>query len=196
MNFELSQIVELAKTLKPIKRSLLKLAATTFDPLGCLGVYAINLKALFQELRIEKCGWDEELTGEQKKKYEHFVSEISHVDEIHMPRCLFEKGKKVSKFELHDFSNASKMAYASIVYLRVVYETGEVNVKFVAAKAKVCPITKQSIPRLELLGDQLLAKLVRTVKEVLAEELESTPINTLYWVDSVSALCWIKNDKV
>ena len=88
------------------------------------------------------------------------------------------------------------MAYASIVYLRVVYETGEVSIKFVAAKAKVCPITKQSNPRVELLGAQLLAKLVRTVKGVLAEELEGTPINTFYWVDSVAALCWIKNNKV
>ena len=113
-----------------------------------------------------------------------------------MSRCLFDKGKKVSKCELHGFSDASEMAYASIVYLRVVYETGEVSIKFVAAKAKVCPITKQSIPRLELLGAQLLAKLVRTVKGVLAEELEGTPINTFYWVDSVAALCWIKNNKV
>ena len=52
--FELSQIVELAKMLKPTKRSLLKLAAKIFDPLGCLGVYAKNLKALFQELCVEK----------------------------------------------------------------------------------------------------------------------------------------------
>ena len=194
--FELSQIVELAKMLKPTKRSLLKLAVKIFDPLGCLSVYAINLKALFQELCVEKWGWDEELTGEQRKKYDHFVSEISRVDGIHMPRCLFDKGKKVSKFELHGFSDASEMAYASIVYLRVVYETGEVSIKFVAPKAKVCPITKQSIPRLELLGAQLLAKLVRTVKGVLAEELEGTPINTFYWVDSVAALCWIKNNMV
>ena len=113
-----------------------------------------------------------------------------------MPHCLFEKGKKVSKFELHGFSDASEMAYASIVYLTVVYETGEVSIKFVPAKAKVCPITKQSIPRLELLVAQLLAKLARIVKEVLAEEPESTPINTFYWVNSVAALCWIKNNKV
>ena len=147
--FELIQIVELAKMLKPTKRSLLKLAAKIFDPLGCLSVYAINLQALFQELCVEKWRWDEELTGEQRKKYDHFVSEISRVDGIHMPRCLFEKGKKVSKFELHGFSDASEMACASIVYLRVVYETGEVSIKFVAAKAKVCPITKQSIPGLD-----------------------------------------------
>ena len=77
-----------------------------------------------------------------------------------------------------------------------MYETGEVNIKFVAAKGKVCPVIEQSIPRLELLGAQLLARLVSTVKGVFAEELEGTPINTFHWVDSVAALCWIKNNKV
>ena len=49
--------------------------------------------------------------------------------------------------ELHGFADASEKAYAAIVYLRVVYETGKTKIKFVAAKAKVCLITKQSIPR-------------------------------------------------
>ena len=53
--------------LKSTKRSLLKLAAKIFDPLRCLSAYAINLKALFQELCVEKWGWDEELTGEERK---------------------------------------------------------------------------------------------------------------------------------
>ena len=113
-----------------------------------------------------------------------------------MSQCLFDKGKKVHKVELHEFADASEKAYAAIVYLRVVYETGETNIAFVVAKAKVCPSTKQSIPRLELLGAHLLAKLARTVKSVLSEELQGTPITTFYWVESVAVLCWIKNNKV
>ena len=76
--FELSQILKLAKTGRPTKRSLLKLVAKIFDPLGCLSVYAINLKAQFQAICIKKWGWDEELTGEQMEKYD-LVSEISRV---------------------------------------------------------------------------------------------------------------------
>ena len=194
--FDLSQTLELTQKLKPTKRSLLTLAAKIFDPLGCLSVYTINLKVLFQELCIEKWGWDEELTGEQRANYDRFISEIRPVNGIHMSRCFFDKGKKVNKVELHGFADASEKAYAAIVYLRVVYETGETNIKFVAAKAKVCPITKQSIPHLELLGAHLLAKLAKTVRSVLAEELQVTPIITFYWVDSIAVLCWIKNNKV
>ena len=85
------------------------------------------LQVLFQELCIKKWGWDEELTREKREKYEHVVSELSHIDGIQMPRCLFEKGKKVGKVELHGLSDASEMAYAGIVYLRVIYEKGEVR---------------------------------------------------------------------
>ncbi|XP_065062963.1 uncharacterized protein LOC135689604 [Rhopilema esculentum] len=194
--FDLGSIIELAKTLKPTKRSLLKLAAKIFDPIGCLSVYTINLKVLFQELCVDKWGWDEELTGEAREKYDRFISEISRLDGIRMPRCFFDPGKIVSQVEIHGFSDASETAYAGIVYLRIVYDTGEVSIKFVTAKARVCPLTKQSIPRLELLGAQLLAKLISTVKGTLGEELHGTPIKVFYWVDSVCTLCWIKNNKV
>ncbi|XP_065065426.1 uncharacterized protein LOC135691495, partial [Rhopilema esculentum] len=194
--FDLGSIIELAKTLKPTKRSLLKLAAKIFDPIGCLSVYTINLKVLFQELCVDKWGWDEELSGEAREKYDRFISEISRLDGIRMPRCFFDPGKIVSQVEIHGYSDASETAYAGIVYLRIVYDTGEVSIQFVTAKARVCPLTKQSIPRLELLGAQLLAKLISTVKGTLGEELHGTPIKVFYWVDSVCALCWIKNNKV
>ena len=57
--FDLSQTLEVTQQLKPTKRSLLKLLAKIFDPLGCLSVYTINLKVLCQDLCINKWGWDE-----------------------------------------------------------------------------------------------------------------------------------------
>ena len=113
-----------------------------------------------------------------------------------MLRCFFDSGKKVSKVKLHGFSNASDMAYAGIVYLRVIYETGEVSIRFVATNAKVCPITKQCAPRLEILGSQSLARSVRTVEGGIGGGAEGMPINAFYWVDSIASLCGIKNDKV
>ncbi|XP_065064703.1 uncharacterized protein LOC135690935 [Rhopilema esculentum] len=155
-----------------------------------------NNNKVLGELCVDKWGWDEELTGEARENYDRFISEISRLDGIRMPRCFFDPGKIVSQVEIHGFSDASETAYAGIVYLRIVYDTGEVSIKFVTAKARVCPLTKQSIPRLELLGAQLLAKLISTVKGTLGEELRGTPIKVFYWVDSVCTLCWIKNNKV
>ena len=114
---------------------------------------------------------------------------------IFISRSLFQKDKKVRKVEIHGFSDASERAYASVVYLRVAYESGEIEIKFIASKSKVCPIKSQSIPRLELLGALLLSKLVHSVREILKDELKDLPVETFYWTDSISALCWIRNVK-
>ena len=55
------------------------------------------------------------------------------------------------KTELHGFSDASKIAYAAVIYMRSLYESGNVEVKLVASKSKVAPLKGQTIPRLELL---------------------------------------------
>ena len=57
---------------------------STFLMKKVISVYTINLKVLLQGLCIEKWGWDKELTGEKREKYEHVVSELSRVDGIHM----------------------------------------------------------------------------------------------------------------
>ena len=193
--FNLDSVVAFAKSLPPTKRSVLKLAAKIFDPLGMLTVFTINLKIFFQQLCIEKLGWDVELKGSHRKTYDSFVSEIENLQGIFISRSLFQKDKKVRKVEIHGFSDASERAYASVVYLRVAYESGEIEIKFIASKSKVCPIKSQSIPRLELLGTLLLSKLVHSVREILKDELKDLPVETFYWTDSISALCWIRNVK-
>lgn len=113
-----------------------------------------------------------------------------------MPRFVFDENHTVSHIELHAFSDASEKAYACVVYLRIVYVTGEVALKFLAAKAKVAPLKRQSIPRLELLGACLMSQLVDTIRTILQDELRHSNITTFYWVDSSAVLCWIINNKV
>ena len=62
--------------------------------------------------------------------------------------------------------------------------------KLVASKTKVAPLKKQSIPRLGLLGATIFVRLAKTVQNVLPQKLE-----TVFWVDSMTVLCWIRNLK-
>ena len=194
--FDLHQVHQFAKQLPPTKRSLLKVAAKIFDPLGCLSLFTIKLKVFFQELCIAKVPWDEPLLGDNLKRYDTLMSDISGIKGIKLPRSFAKLGQRVKAVEIHAFSDASERGYASVVYLRVLYETGEVEIHFVSSKAKVSPIKKQSIPRLELLGATLMGRLVNSVRNVLQEEFPITPLKTFYWVDSMATLCWIKNKKV
>ena len=94
--------------------------------------------------------------------------------------------------QLHCFSDASERAYAAVIYLRSSYSDGHVDVNLIAAKTKVAPLKTQSIPRLELLGANILVRLETTVKNAL--QLTQT-IETINWVDSMTVLYWIKNSK-
>ena len=95
---------------------------------------------------------------------------------------------------MHGFSDASKDAYAAVIYI-----VGEVNGKFsssfVSCKTKVAPLKKDneketSIPRLELCACLLLARLVQTVQNSLKDVLRIDRV--VCWSDSLDALFWIK----
>lgn len=62
-----------------------------------------------------------------------------------------------------------------------------------ASKTRVAPIKKQTTPRLELLGANLLARLIKSILRA-STSLRATPSVTL-WTDSFTTLCWIKNNK-
>ena len=74
--------------------------------------------------------------------------------------------------------------YAAMVYL----ETGEGIFNLVAAKTRVAPIQTQTVPRLELLGALLLARLVASIRSSLDGLVEES----VCFTDSQIALHWIK----
>lgn len=189
MYFNFDQWSEDVNSLPATKRSLLTLTAKIFDPLGFLTPFVILMKILFQILCVDKIGWDEELKGDLLTRFQSTVSEIKFLHSVQVPRCYFNVYTKPRQIELHGFSDASRRAYAAAVYIRSVYDGGSVQVQLVASKSRVAPIKEQSIPRLELLGAVILARLCSKIKATIGE------LDTTYWVDSMTTLCWIKNEK-
>ena len=63
-------------------------------------------------------------------------------------------------------------------------------IKFVAAKTRVSPLKRQSIPRLELLSALILARLITTIRDSMQEEM--TISASLCFMDSKVALYWIR----
>ena len=126
--------------------------------MGYLSPFTICLKILFQELCLTKTNWDEDLQRSFFRKWKSFLEEIRCFETERIARCYFSATPVV--IQIHAFSDASDHAYASVVYLRSCYNDGRVEVKLATSKAKVAPITKQSTPRLELLGTLSLTRLV------------------------------------
>ena len=186
---DLSELVRYAHSLPMTKRSVLRVSAKIFDPLGLLSPFVVKLKLLFRNLCSENVNWDDPVEGEILNKWKSLIQEFESLGQT---RCYFDSSRVPILFELHGFSDASSQAYGAVVYFRTVYDDGSVSSTLVSSKTRVAPVKHQTIPRLELLGALMLTKLVLTVKKSLDSLLS---LNCYYWTDSTVVLFWIRNHK-
>ena len=107
-----------------------------------------------------------------------------------IPICYFAR-ESGAKIELHGFCDANGKVYACAICIRICYED-KVETLLLCSRSRVAPLTRQTIPRLELLGAVLLARLMVTVLEGLKGILSD---NVYCWIDSMTYLCWIQNVK-
>ena len=82
--------------------------------------------------------------------------------------------------EMHTFCDASEMASSPVLYLRIVNNTGEVQVTFGFGKAKLTAAHATITPRLELWA----AVLGVEMSELVHKELEQKPDSVTYYSDS------------
>ena len=193
LGFDLEDTISYSSRLPPTKRSVLKLSAKIFDPLGFVSPFIIQLKTLFQRLCIDKCSWDHPMEGAVLGEWNQLMKELKALSCIKVPRYYFVPDKELITCQLHGFCDASTRAYAAVIYIRCFYSDGTVDVNIVSSKTRVAPIRGQTIPRLELLGAGILAKLMHSVHNALQRSL--TDVRLFYWTDSYTTLCWIKNQK-
>ena len=156
LRFGFVSVMEYLKSLPPKKRSVLKLSTKLFDPLGLLSSFVVNMKIWFKKLWVDKVDSDARLEGTMLAKWNHLFNEFSSLAKLNIPRRYFVREKKPVCRQLHGFSGAPEQAIEAVVYLRTVYEAGDVDVQLIASKTKLAPLKKQSIPRLELIGAYIL----------------------------------------
>ena len=185
-----TELVTFVQQLPATKRSLLKTSAKIFDPLGFLSPFVIKLKILFQVLCVEGSDWDEPLKDNALDQWNQFTNEFAMLDKVRIPRCYFLYDSDPVHVQIHGFSDASEHAFAAVVYIRSKYSDGRVITRLIASKTRVAPVKRQSIPRLELLGALILARLTETILTSLGKDIEA-----VYWSDSMPALCWIRNER-
>lgn len=176
------------------KRVVLSLLARIFDPLGFLGPFVVSIKIMFQEVWKLGLNWDQEVPGDIKKRFQKWIADLESLKELTIPRCYVSVSWLKSKsFELHCFSDSSLKAYGAVVYLKTVEVDGTVSVALVLSKVRVSPLKPVTLPRLELLGAVVGARLVHSVKGALRYP-DDVSLQYFCWTDSSVALRWIKSD--
>lgn len=171
------------------KSSLLSDASKIFDPLGWISATTIIAKIIFQQLWKLKIEWNDVLPEEMQRVWIQFRNKLKSLEEIKIPRWIGYR-PTTSIIELHAFSDASTLAYAAVVYARIINESGEILINLLQAKTKVVPLKSETIPRLELNAAELLAKLVAKIKASVEFQVSSI----IYWTDSTIVLAWLKNN--
>ena len=133
----------------------------------------------------------EELHGHFLK----WVTGISLLKHWKISRCytsvVLWTNLNVSEVELHGFGDASEQGYGPCIYLKLPKGDGSFETSLVISRAKVAPLKKLTLPRLELLGSLLCARLIRFVQTSLRL---SDQVACVCWTDSQVALSWIKGD--
>ena len=190
--FRFEAILKLTESLEPTRRSLLKVTSSFFDPLGILSPVLVQMK-LFQLLCQENVAWDAPLPEPVRRQWKAWLQDLREVQQIMILRCLYNGVEEVvTSYTLHGFGDASEKAYCAVVY--VVLETSSGNYPvLLTSKTRVAPLTKQSIPRLELSAGVILEGIASSVKEALQSQVQ---IDKSYlWLDTKTAIYWIKESK-
>ena len=182
--------VGLPSSIVTTKRVVLSFIARMFDPVGFLTPFTLMAKCLFQCLWQLGLDWDQAVPEEISSSFCGWLSGLELLKSWQIPRCYCPvPWNELKGIELHCFGDASEKGYGAVVYLRFCHPDGTFSTAFVTSKARVAPLKKVTLPRLELLGSLLAARLLNFVRLAL-----KLPEGTLYrcWTDSTAALGWIK----
>ncbi|XP_021960216.1 uncharacterized protein LOC110856083 [Folsomia candida] len=144
------------------RRTLLSHTQSVFDPMGYLSPATIIPKILLQESWKASKSWDEHLDEKIEKEFREWWGQIGSMEKVHIPRNIR------------------------------VDDGGSIRCHLLQGKSRVTPIRPTTtIPRLELMGCVILARLMSTV--VVAMSLQS--VEKYFWSDSTTALAWVKRNK-
>ena len=116
--YDLAELIAFAKTLPSTKRSVLRLTAKIFDPMGLVTPFTINMKILFQSLCTTGVDWDDNLEGTALASWNSFIVDLQALNEIKVARCYFRHTNDPPRsYQIHGFCDASDKAFAAVVYL-------------------------------------------------------------------------------
>ena len=218
----LTEVCNFETSGRDTKRSFLELSAKIFDPTGFLSPFTMRIKLLFQEVwkweatsqasqqieppsavgakakPVSKSKWDDPLPDHIQELWNELKSELPLLQSIRVPRCLVGKlGPAADEFEMFAFGDASRKAYAAVIYLVWKRPDSRKSSAMVYAKTRVAPLEmkgttleEQTIVRLELLAALICVRAAKYVLKALQAEVKITDVH--FFTDSMINLWRIR----
>ena len=121
MQLVVQRVFETAHTVQPTKRNILKVIASTYDPVGFLAPIVLNLKLLFQEICLKNIGWDDPI-GNLETKWRNIVKLLSGYADMKIKCCYYIKDVRdpIRNIYLHGFSDDAEKVFANCIHMKIV----------------------------------------------------------------------------
>jgi len=172
------------------KRVILSVVSAIFDPLGLIAPITVVGRLIFQDVTRLKLSWDEFVPVDILQRWNDWLQSLADLHFLRVPRCIKPRMFDDCIVQLHCFCDASLKAYGGCAYIRCVNKHGMIHTSLVMSKVRVAPLKYQTIPRLELQGAVLVAKMA----SMLLKELDLPIMECFYWTDSQLVVKYIQND--
>ena len=164
--------------------------SSVYDPLGFVAPIIVPAKKLLQDLCKQKLGWDDPISDIDGERWEEWKSQLASLSQITIDRCVKPASLGDLKIaELHNFADASQIAYGAVSYLRLVDVEDRIHCAFLIGKSRLAHLKPMTVPRLELSAAVLAIQLDQTVRE----ELDIPISQSTFWSDSTCVLQYIRN---
>lgn len=172
------------------RRGILSLSSSVYDPLGFVAPIILPAKKLLQELCKQKLGWDDPISTNDGERWEKWKAQLVGLSRITVDRCVKPTCFGDLKMaELHNFADASQIAYGAVSYLRLEDVEERIHCAFLMGKSRLAHLRPMTVPRLELSAAVLAIQLDQTVRE----ELDIPISQSTFWSDSTCVLQYIRN---
>jgi len=141
-------------------RGVLSTISSGFAPLNFAALVMLPAKQIMQTLRRRRLPWDQPICGDILEKWKKWKSCLPLLENVSIPRCYFSRlGHEGVRLQLHHFCDASEIGYGTATYLHIEYPDAMTECSFLTGRSRNAPIKSTSIPRLELQGALLAARI-------------------------------------
>ena len=183
------KVLELGKT--NTMRGVLSTICSVFDRLNLAAPVMLPAKQIMQDLWRMKRAWNQPLEGELLQRWLQWKDKLPLLASVKVPRCYFSRtDHEGATLQLRHFCDASEVGYGTATYLRIAYPDEKIECAFIIGKTRNAPIKTVSIPRLELQGALLAARVDLAARKELNFKFE----RVVFWTDSLITLNYIRNE--
>lgn len=149
-----------------------------------LGPCTIIPKIIIQDIWKEKLAWDDLVPTVIAKRWHNFQETLPILNSILARYAVIPMPVNVT---LHGYADASETAYGAAIFIVSKYSDHRIHSNLLCAKARVAPVKRLTLPRLELCAAMILARSMAEMGRSMKVRVNEVRLRT----DSTIVLGWI-----